>query len=204
MRNFVHLFIRENKLNVRINRILEETISEGPGKRFCIWFQGCGLHCPDCANRELWDFEGGKEYVIEEILEKIERHATMVEGITLLGGEPFEQAQAVERIVSMSRKCGLSVIIFSGYLYEELVKLDSLYTKKILQQTDILIDGRYEKEKHDLSRPWVGSVNQKYVFLTERYKNFSLDENKIEIRICRDGKIKINGMADIDEIKMWF
>jgi anaerobic ribonucleoside-triphosphate reductase activating protein len=128
----------------------------------------------------------------------------MVEGITLLGGEPFEQAQAVERIVSMSRKCGLSVIIFSGYLYEELVKLDSLYIKKILQQTDILIDGRYEKEKHDLSRPWVGSVNQKYVFLTERYKNFSLDENKIEIRICRDGKIKINGMADIDEIKMWF
>lgn len=111
-------------MNVRINRILEETISEGPGKRFCIWFQGCSLHCPDCANRELWDFEGGKEYVIEEILEKIERHATMVEGITLLGGEPFEQAQAVERIVSMSRKCGLSVIIFSGYLYEELVKLD--------------------------------------------------------------------------------
>lgn len=203
--NFVHLLcVREYKLKVRINRILEETVSEGPGKRFCIWFQGCSFHCPCCANRELWDFEGGKEYALEKILEKIERGAARIEGITLLGGEPFEQSQAAERIVSMARKCGLSVIIFTGYQYEELLRSDNLHVKRILDQTDVLIDGRYEKEKHDLSRPWVGSLNQKYIFLSERYQNFTSNENRIEIKICRDGKVEINGMTDIDKIKMWF
>ena len=69
-----------------------------------------------------------------------------------------------------------------------------------------MIDGGFEKEKFDLSRPWVGSSNQRFIFLTDRYnqEEISLYKNKIEVRISQDGKTEINGMGDFDKVKQNF
>ena len=191
-------------MKIRINRILEKTVCEGPGKRFCIWVQGCNLHCSGCANQELWESNAGREYETSEILERIKKRSHEIEGITFLGVEPFLQASAVAEIVGEVKKHGLSVLVFTGYHYETLSEGKDISVKKILNNTDVLIDGNFEQRELDLSRPWVGSGNQRFIFLSDRYQDFAEERNRLEIRIHRDGRIEMNGMADIDEIRTWF
>ncbi|BFL19194.1 hypothetical protein K190097F3_46950 [Enterocloster clostridioformis] len=114
------------------------------------------------------------------------------------------QASAVAEIVGEVKKHGLSVLVFTGYHYETLSEGKDISVKKILNNTDVLIDGNFEQRELDLSRPWVGSGNQRFIFLSDRYQDFAEERNRLEIRIHRDGRIEMNGMADIDEIRTWF
>ena len=75
---------------MRIARIWHKTESEGPGLRTAIWLQGCSIGCPGCINPHLWSFHGGDEVNVEHLADEI--LALDVDGITLLGGEPFDQA----------------------------------------------------------------------------------------------------------------
>ena len=100
----------------------------------------------------------------------------------------------------------LSLVCFSGYTHEELLEKKDKNINELLKYTDILIDGGFEKDKFDLSRPWVGSSNQRYIFLTDRYtlKEILSYKNKIEVHIDKDGRIDINGMGDFKEINNKF
>ena len=88
-----------------------------------------------------------------------------IEGVTFLGGEPFEQAEALGVIAEKIKKAGLSVVCFTGCKFEDL-KLEAK-NKKLLDNIDLLIDGEYIEELKDFSRPWCGSSNQRYHFLTD-------------------------------------
>ncbi len=191
-------------MTIKIHKLVECTFSEGPGKRFAIWVQGCNIHCAGCANREMWDHTAGKEYEVSEIVEKIRQNMMRIEGVTFLGGEPFEQIQAIREIVTSIKPYGLSVLIFTGYRYEELLGFDDPNIMEILHNTDVLVDGRFDKDDYDLSRPWVGSANQRYLFLSDRYSDFTLEKNRIEIRITKDSRIEMIGMANIEVVKSWF
>lgn len=97
---------------------------------------------------------------------------------------------------------------FSGFTYEALQKAKRNDWDKLLSVTDLLIDGPYVDALHDLSRPWVGSFNQKYRFLTSRYAHLEQElmqiQNKIEIHIHPNGTIHINGIArsiDLETLK---
>lgn len=180
-------------MKVRVHKILKKTKVEGPGVRYCIWFQGCSRHCKGCWAKATWAPDGGKELDAEEILKDI--LATKgIEGVTFLGGEPFEQPQALEYLAREVKEAGLSVVCFTGG------KLEDIKNREILNYIDLLIDGEYKEEEQDFSRPWVGSRNQRYHFLTDRYNEKILTEykNKIEINIQKNGLIFINGMGDFE------
>lgn len=181
---------------MRIHNIIPQTRAEGPGLRFCIWVQGCSRCCPGCFNPETWAYEGGKEYPVEALLQWI-LTTPDIEGITLLGGEPMEQAQELSLLAKAVRLAGLSVLCFTGYTLEEIQNTGNADMHALLTQTDLLIDGPYVQAQRDLRRPWVGSSNQRYHFLTERYNIHDVENcrNRLEIRLDMDGKLILNGMV---------
>lgn len=183
---------------IYINRIKTHTRVEGFGQRYCIWVQGCSIRCLGCANKEMWEFGRSPVYDTESIIEDILLYKDDIEGITIMGGEPFDQALAVLDIVRAVKKEGLTVMVFTGYIYEDLVKKNEDIIKKIMHFSDVIIDGPYELEKKDYTRPWVGSKNQRYIFLSECYqeKDLANVKNKCEIKISSNGIVEINGMAD--------
>lgn len=125
-----------------------------------------------------------------------------LEGVTFLGGEPFEQAEPLSRIAALAGELGLSVITFSGYTLEQLHTSLLPGSGSLLAHTDLLIDGPYVQSLREFRRPWVGSANQRFLFLTDRYSPVDLEtvHNQCEIRIAPDGTVSINGMADFTTI----
>jgi anaerobic ribonucleoside-triphosphate reductase activating protein len=189
-------------MNIRVYRILDRTKMAGPGHRFCLWVQGCSHHCNGCMAVETWSSNGGSNMETDDIVKRMPS-VSSIEGITFLGGEPMEQAEAVYEIAKAAQAGGLTVTVFTGYTYRELLDKSEACVKKLLEVTDLLIDGPFMQNKFDLMRPWVGSSNQQYIFLTDKYSESDLVgvRNQVEVRIFSDGKALINGMGDFKKIK---
>lgn len=189
------------KLNVF--KILKKTSAEGPGQRFCIWVQGCSLKCSGCFAKATWSHKENILYSVDELFSLIEEMKNQIEGVTFLGGEPFEQAEALSVLAGKVKSIGLSVVTFSGNTYESLKVKGDMNIDSLLSNTDLLIDGPFVQEEIDYSRPWVGSSNQKYRFLTDRYslKDILMAHNKVEIRINRNGSFFANGMGDFRQLE---
>lgn len=123
----------------------------------------------------------------------------LIEGVTLLGGEPFEQAAALASFASGVRALDLSVLTFSGYRLEELRARRDSGVDALLAATDVLVDGRYEATRPETERLWVGSTNQRFHYLTERYtpaiERPARGEplRSVEIRLTSEGRLSLNG-----------
>ena len=184
-------------MEARIHKILKQTKVEGPGTRYCIWFQGCSRHCQGCWAKATWAHNEGQILNTESIIEDI-LSTPQIDGVTFLGGEPFEQPQALLEIAQKTHQAGLSTLCFTGYKIKE---IKDKYPE-ILNYIDLLIDGEFDEKQKDFSRPWVGSANQRYHFLTNRWNETILNtyKNKIEINIKKNGLIFINGMGDFEEL----
>src|SRR3954463_8685683 len=87
------------------------TEAEGPGRRFALWFQGCPLRCAGCCNPEFLSFKGGESRHLDDVWQQV-RSAKDIEGITLLGGEPFAHAEGAAALAHKARDAGLSVMVF--------------------------------------------------------------------------------------------
>ncbi len=187
-------------MQLRVFNIIKNTKVEGPGNRYCIWVQGCSRHCKGCQAVHTWAHDKGELYETEYIILDILKNQEKIEGVTFLGGEPFEQAEALGIIAERVRAKGLSVLCFTGGKYEDL--RENSENQKLLANTDLLIDGEFIQELTDYSRPWCGSSNQRYHFLTDRYNEeiFTKYKNKVEVNISENGQIFMNGMGDFDEI----
>ena len=187
-------------MQLRVFNIIKNTKVEGPGNRYCIWVQGCLRHCKGCQAVHTWDYDKGELYETEYIILDILKMQDRIEGVTFLGGEPFEQAEALGIVAERVREKGLSVLCFTGGKLEELREIP--VNKKLLDNTDLLIDGEFVEELTDYSRPWCGSSNQRYHFLTDRYNEeiFTKYKNKVEVNISKNGQIFMNGMGNFDEI----
>lgn len=191
-------------MEIRLHRFLPKTAVEGPGTRCCIWVQGCLLHCPGCGAEQTWDTEGGQGYEADDLFQLI-KNIEGIEGVTFLGGEPFLQAEGLYYLGKKIQDLGLSVLTFTGYTYEEIIETNDCHWNNLISVTDILIDGPFVISKFDLSRPWVGSSNQKYRFLTVRYQHLQEQllkiKNKMEVQIHSNGSIQISGMGNFERIK---
>ena len=187
-------------MKLRVFNILKDTKVEGPETRYCIWVQGCSRHCKGCQAVHTWLHSGGVLYNVKDIIADIKKQKN-IEGVTFLGGEPFEQAEELGIIAKTVKKEGFGVLCFTGGRLEELQQNEK--NKTLLENIDLLIDGAFEADKVDYSRPWCGSKNQRYHFLTNRYNEeiFEKYKNKIEINISKDGTIFMNGMGNFDEIQ---
>lgn len=138
----------------------EESIVDGPGLRYVLFLQGCPHHCRGCHNPQTWDPDGGKRVTAAEILADIQKNP-MVRGVTLSGGEPFEQASCAAILASALMREGFHVMAYSGYTFEDLIADHS--RKVLLEWLDILADGPFIESQKTLEKPFVGSKNQRLI-----------------------------------------
>jgi anaerobic ribonucleoside-triphosphate reductase activating protein len=192
---------------MQLAQVVPCTEAEGPGKRFAVWLQGCPLRCPGCCNPEFLPFAGGETRSLDEMTEWLVRtqREAGIEGVTLLGGEPFAHAAPAAAFAKSARDNGLSVMVFTGYTLEELAGANpQAAIAELLSLTDILVDGPYIREQPDTARRWIGSTNQGVHFLTNRYR---FDEawqrpNTLEIRLCGQ-ELSVNGFPARDAVGLW-
>ena len=139
------------------------TQSEGPGKRFALWVQGCKQRCPDCCNQKMQEFTQAHVVEVSEFVQLIEKAKKdfEIEGVSFIGGEPLLQAEGLSFVAEWCHKNNLSVLVFTGFLYKVLLQEKDIFVKKLLANTDILVDGLFDKTQPDTERDWVGSKNQK-------------------------------------------
>ena len=192
----------ELSVDLQIAQLVPCTEAEGPGKRFAIWFQGCPLRCAGCCNPEMLPFSGGTRFSQELIFEQIlqAKEESHIEGITLLGGEPFAHATGASQLAEKVHKSQLSVMVFTGYTLEYLKSQADDAVQHLLQEIDVLIDGPYlgdqpEPAMADGGRRWIGSRNQRIHFFTEQYQETDFkgtEKNTLEIRF-QNGEILVNG-----------
>jgi anaerobic ribonucleoside-triphosphate reductase activating protein len=184
-------------------QIVPETEAEGPGRRFAVWFQGCPLRCPGCCNPEFLPFHGGNDRRVSDIVAELT--AANVEGISLLGGEPFAHAIPAAALAKAARERNLSVMIYSGYTLSEIRESKDSAFAELLSLTDVLVDGPYLRDQPETNRRWVGSTNQVVHFLTDRYSpNDPIwsKANTLEIRV-RGWEIAVNGFPARDAAGLW-
>jgi anaerobic ribonucleoside-triphosphate reductase activating protein len=182
-------------VHLDVAMVVADTEAEGPGRRFAVWVQGCPFRCPGCCNPEMLPHEGGERVAVADLVARF-RADPALEGISLLGGEPFAQAEGCALLARAAREAGLSVMIFSGYTLEELeARRSEAGVAALLDACDVLVDGRFERDLPETSRRWIGSSNQQTHFLSPRYSTNDprfLAPNTIEVRV-RKGEIVMNG-----------
>ncbi len=182
-------------MQLRVAQLIPDTEAEGPGKRFAVWVQGCSLRCPGCCNPEMFSPDKGGSFTAPSALAEQILATPGLEGISVLGGEPFEQPEALAELCRLVRAGGRSVMIYTGYTLAELKAKQSPHVDALLATVDLLVDGRYEQGQPEKSRRWIGSSNQVMHFLSSRYSpeepRFST-ANTVELRFV-NGQLTING-----------
>jgi len=149
---------------IRIAGIIKESIVDGPGIRMVVFAQGCKHNCPGCHNPETHSFSGGTLVTVDSIIEQSKKNP-LLDGITFSGGEPFEQAEAFSFLAREARKLNLDIVTYTGYTYEYILENSSKHKgwAELLDETDILVDGRYEEDKRNLLLKFRGSENQRLI-----------------------------------------
>jgi anaerobic ribonucleoside-triphosphate reductase activating protein len=184
---------------LRVGARVPVTRVEGPGARYALWVQGCSIRCPGCCNPHLFDAALGSVVSVEALLAEVAAARPAIEGLTLLGGEPFDQAAGAGRLAAGTQALGLSVMTFTGYTLEELRARSDPATETLLRATDVLVDGRYDTARPERRRRWVGSENQRFHYLTSRYSpEIELPAageplREVEVRIDAEGRVHGNG-----------
>ena len=192
----------EDKLN--IYQFIENTKVEGPGLRDCIYLQGCTIRCEGCTSPQTWDKDNGTLYSVDFIVDKVLNN-DKIEGVTFSGGEPFNQAKNLSKIAKIFQENNLSVVVFTGYELEDILKSNDKYYNELLNFTDLLIDGPFILSKKDFSRPLVGSSNQKFHFLSDKYCEEDLTKNRnFEVRLLPNGEVLVLGVGNKEEVKKLF
>jgi len=130
---------------LQLNKIQYPVYNLGPGKRLGIWVQGCSIHCKGCINRSAWAKKQGRKMHVLDIYNLIELICKDYDGITITGGEPFNQYPSLMALAMLlKRKTSLNILCYTGYRLEE---LEQKYPERAFYNCiDYLIDGRYEKD----------------------------------------------------------
>ena len=155
-------------LNVKFAAINKNDFINGEGVCVSLWVQGCPHHCKGCHNPEQWDFNGGNEIdidiLINEILIAIKANGIQ-RNFSILGGEPMAQKNISNTLYILEQVKkhfpNIKTYVWTGYTIEELL---SLYNKEILQNIDILIDGRFILAERDITLKLRGSKNQRILY----------------------------------------
>ncbi len=143
--------------------IENDVVNGGEGVAVSLFLQGCPHHCEGCFNPETWDFNGGKEIdedvLINKIIKAINKN-DVLRNLSILGGEPLCELNIgfVNKLIATVKKEYplIKVWIWTGYLYEEVEDV-------MFNYVDVLIDGKFEIDKKDITLPYRGSSNQRVI-----------------------------------------
>lgn len=152
-------------MEIRLAGVIESSINNGDGIRKVIFAQGCKHNCKGCFNPETHDFDGGYLCDTDKLIQRINEDY-MIDGVTFSGGDPFEQASAFAEIAKNINK-NLTIWCYTGYIYEYLLEHKNEHEgwEELLNNINVLVDGKFEEDKKDRSLKYRGSSNQRIIKL---------------------------------------
>jgi anaerobic ribonucleoside-triphosphate reductase activating protein len=163
----------DENIFLNIAMTLPRSRANGPGQRAVIWVQGCTIGCPGCYNSFTHPHQSENISSPTDLANWI-NSIEDIEGITFSGGEPFEQAFAVTKVIELvnsEREVPLSVFIFTGFDFEILSSSTNEVVQKLLSLTDMLSAGPYIVSERDTELLWRGSSNQKLIYCSNVYSS---------------------------------
>ena len=152
---------RDGQVSVRIAGMVSDSITDGPGLRMAIFVQGCDKRCPGCHNAHTLPQDGGTEYTLEQLIQKVEANP-LITGVTLSGGEPLLQAAALLPLAEYIKDRGLELAIYTGDLFEEVLSRGGA-PAELLKKADVVVDGPFVLEQKNLMLRFRGSANQRII-----------------------------------------
>ena len=167
-------------------------VSNGPGVRVSLFVSGCNRHCKGCFNEEAWDFEYGDDFTNKEIDEIINfLEPSYISGLSILGGEPLELINQKGILPLLKKvqeiyKNKKTIWLYTGYTYEDILKMPNQEIKEILKLIDVLVDGEFKEDLKDPLLYFRGSSNQRIIDIKQTLKNKKIILHEKNRR--RDGK----------------
>ena len=149
---------------MRIAGIMENSIVDGPGIRVTVFVQGCDKACRGCHNEQTWDYTQGTEWSTQALLSLV-NEVSIEKKVTISGGEPLDQCDAVIDLLRELKAQGWNVWLYTGYVLENLTEKQ----REVLQYTDVIVDGPYIEEQRSLDIEWRGSRNQRILYNGKDY-----------------------------------
>lgn len=152
-------------MELQVAGFLDNSLVNGSGLRSVVFVSGCRNNCEGCHNKEMQDFNYGDKMSVKEISDRIKRNVPIIRGVTFSGGEPFEQAEALAELAGYVKGEGLNLWCYSGYTYEFITSEFNKRTgwKELMEYADVLVDGKFEKDKIEPGLKFRGSSNQRII-----------------------------------------
>lgn len=148
---------------IAINKVHFPVTTLGYGRRVGLWTQGCSIHCPGCISRDTWNFDANKAISIAALMESLSVWLPQADGVTISGGEPFDQPAALKNLLTQIRlRHAGDILVFSGYPQSELAAKH----QEIFAWIDVLISEPYQADSGN-ERIWRGSDNQRITLLSD-------------------------------------
>jgi len=149
---------------IRLYGLVTDSIVDGPGFRTAIFTQGCPYHCEGCHNPQSQPFEGGTVWTLDDVEKKFSNNP-LLSGITLSGGEPAEQAAPCAELAHRAHQKGLNVWTYTGSTLEKLTARaqNDPALQRLLDETDVLVDGPFILAQRSLELDFCGSKNQRLI-----------------------------------------
>ena len=185
-----------------VDAITPKVKTLGPGLRIGLWVQGCTLGCPGCISPELHHRNPKGALPAESIYDRLVQLAPSHDGLTVSGGEPFEQVEALGELLARIRaKTSLDILVYSGFRLEEIEQIGS-DALRMLSFIDVLIDGRYRRDL-PTNLIWRGSSNQRMHLLTQRGQQHQHfvgteypDKRPLQVDWITDKRLRIIGIPE--------
>lgn len=183
-------------MKIQISKIIPSSRVDGPGVRTALFLQGCSLACPGCQSRHLWDSAGGRAEPAQDVALTLATLSFVHGNVTISGGEPFQQPAALSELVCALRVLGVRhILVYTGYTWEELLNPAHgayPYLRDILENIDVLVDGRFVAKLDDPLISWRGSRNQRPIDVAESLAEgrvITLDWEAPRLTIQPDGSV---------------
>ncbi|MBG9859427.1 anaerobic ribonucleoside-triphosphate reductase activating protein [Bacillus wiedmannii] len=150
---------------MKVMNIIHDSVVDGEGLRTVVFFAGCPHRCFGCHNPKSWNICNGTEMTVEEIVNEIASNS--LTDVTFSGGDPFFHAAEVKKVAKAVKDLKKNLWMYTGYTLEEIQSSQNNDMIELLHYGDVLVDGRFEIEKKDLTLPFRGSSNQRIIRLKE-------------------------------------
>lgn len=149
---------------MRIHSTIQDSIVDGPGLRYVVFVQGCSHNCRGCHNPATHDYDGGRDAAVEDLVAEM-RQNPLCEGLTLSGGEPFDQAWECSLLASRARIEGKTVWTYTGYGLDYILRQArrSVPWALLLHHTNVLVDGPFVESLKSYDAKFRGSTNQRLI-----------------------------------------
>ena len=147
-------------MKIKIAGAKKHSLVDGLGVRYTLFMQGCPHNCKGCHNPDTHDINKGKILDVKDVYNDI-MTTRYIDGVTISGGDPFFQPEALCELLKMLKEQGLSIWCYSGWRFEDLLLNEK--QAKALKYVDVLVDGKFEEDKKSKECMFRGSTNQRII-----------------------------------------